>query len=505
VTAGLAASRHPGVSGFAVRGLLRGLLCALLAGSLTGCTLLTVGTPETETRSIPLPPAAPRVSGVETASQREHLRLVAAFGGEYRSPALLNLLQGITERLSRAETATAIRFRITLLNSPLVNAFALPNGNIYVTRGLLALANDTSEIAAVVAHEMAHVTAAHAIERAELERVALVRARVASDLLQDPVLSRAVSTQQRVEIASFSRQQEFEADAISVRTIAKAGFDPFGAPRFLNALNGSTALRAAMLGQPASATRMDISATHPSTPERIALVTAAAREIGAPGLGENDRTSYLNALSGLAVGDDPSEGIVRGRVFAHPRLGITFTAPEGFVLENSASAVLGLAPGSAAALRFDSVALPESTTLEGYLASGLIEGSPTTELEPVNIEGLNAVTGLARSNDWTYRLAAIRQGGTVYRMIQAARDYTPELDAAFRATILSFRKLTSDEIARIRPLRLVVVTAGSDDTSESMAARMAFSELKENRFRVLNGLADNENVKAGRRYKLVVD
>jgi predicted Zn-dependent protease len=486
---------------------LRALAAAALALLLSGCALeqLTPNAVQPAAPNVPLPPAAPRVSGVETASQREHKRLVEAFGGEYRAPAMQALLQGVTERLSRAETGQPDRFRLTLLNSPMVNAFALPNGNIYLTRGLLALANDTAEIASVIAHEMAHVVAAHAIERAELERVALVRSRVADDLLQDPVLSRAVRTQQRVAIASFSRQQELEADALSVRIAARAGFDVFGAPRFLTALGRSTALRAAMLGQAPEGAQMDITATHPATPERIRLVTLAAREISAPGLGENDRNAYLTALSGLSVGDDPSEGVVRARTFAHPRLGITFTAPEGFVLENSRSAVLGLAPASTAALRFDTARVPVTTSLESYLASGLIEGSPTTDIETLTVDGLPAATGIARSEDWTYRLFVIRSGGTIYRMIQASRSFTPALDQAFREAATSFRRLSQDEIARIRPLRVVVVTAGPGDTAATMAARMAFSELKEDRFRLLNGLADDEEVKAGTRYKLVVD
>ena len=110
----------------------------------------------------PLPAGAPRLAGDERANEREHARLVAAFGGEYRAPDAKRLLGEVAARLVAATERPDERYEITILDSPAVNAFALPSGRLYVTRGLLALANDTSEIAAVLAHEIAHVTLRHA-------------------------------------------------------------------------------------------------------------------------------------------------------------------------------------------------------------------------------------------------------------------------------------------------------------------------------------------------------
>jgi predicted Zn-dependent protease len=489
----------------AARGLT--LAAALL---LSACITNPLGT-ETpgpaalpEKQAIQLPPAPPRTTALDALSQREHQRLVAAFGGEYRAPAAQSLLNDIMQRLGQATERPSERYRVTLLNSPVVNAFALPNGNIYITRGLLVLANDTSEIASVLAHEMAHVITRHAVDRQELERTNSLINRVRSDVLQDQAAAR-MQVQGRVAIASFSRQQELEADALSVRIIARAGFDPYGATRFLDSLGRTTAIRAQMLGLGANAQSMDITATHPAAPERIQLATLAARQIGAPGMGEAERNRYLLTVQGVTVADDSQQGFVRGNSFKHPRLGIGFTAPEGFVIENGKEAVVGFSPEGGKAMRFDQAKIDATTSLESYVGSGLVDGAAATSIETLTLGSLPAATSLSKSDGWTYRIFAIRSGAQTYRLTYAARDMTPALDAQFRQSAETFRRLTSQEVASLKPLRIALVTAGAGDTAETLASRMVADEPKVERFRVLNGLQVSDRVFAGQRYKIIAE
>ncbi len=179
-----------------------------------------------------------------------------------------------------------------MLNSPIVNAFSLPSGDIFVTRGLLALADDTSEIAAVMAHEIGHITARHAAQRAEFEKTTALFSRVNSQLLAQREAQDEVEARSKLAIARFSREQEFAADQIGIKTIARAGYDPYGAARFLTALGEWSAFRASVSGA-GSANRPDMMATHPSTPERIAQATEAARQFGAAG----DRRNRTQRLS----------------------------------------------------------------------------------------------------------------------------------------------------------------------------------------------------------------
>ncbi len=483
-------------------------LAASASLALAGCITnpLSSGTEENslpDRQAITLPPAPPRLTSLDAASAREHQRLVAAFGGEYKSPQAQALLDSIVQRLGQATERPSERYAVTLLNSPVVNAFALPNGNIYVTRGILVLANDTSEIASVLAHEMAHVITRHAVDRQELERTATLVNRVRSDVLQDEAAAKALNAQGRVAIASFSRQQELEADALSVRIIARAGYDPYGATRFLDSLGRTTAIRAQLLGVNPNAAGMDITATHPTAPERLQLATLAARQIGAPGVGEAERNRYLLAIQGVTVADDPSQGFVRGQTFSHPRLGITFTAPAGFLVENGKDAVVAFSPEGGKALRFDQVKVDAGRSLEAYVSGSLIDGAASTNVETLTINGLSAAASRAESDGWTYRIFAIRSGDRTFRLTYAAREMTPTVEAEFRRSAETFRRLQPDEAQRLRPLRIALVTASAEDTAESLASRMASDEPKLERFRVLNGLQVSDRVFAGQRYKII--
>lgn len=286
--------------------------------------------------------------------------------------------------------------------------------------------------------------------------------------------------------------------------MAKAGYDVYGASRFLASLARYATMRASVLGGSAPA-RPDMSATHPATQERVQMALQQARQLNAPGLGEDDRQHYLAAIDGIAFGDDPSQGIVKGRNFVHTRLGIGFSAPEGFVLSSGAEAVQGSASSLGRALRFDTVEVPATTSLSDYLKSGWIDGVDVTKETSLEIGGMQAVTGVAKSGDWAFRLAAIRQGGVVYRLIFAARNLTPEADQTFMTSIGSFHRLAAEESARVRPLRLRVVTAGPDDTAASLSDGMVSLGLPAEEFAVLNALDKAGTVSAGTRYKVVAE
>ncbi|WP_245424107.1 M48 family metalloprotease [Methylovirgula sp. 4M-Z18] len=451
-----------------------------------------------------MPPQAPRATGVESEDAREHKRLVALFGGEYRDPTLEHYLNDMLGKLSAAASDQGLIYHVTVLNTPAVNAFALPSGNLYITRGLLALANDGSEVAAVMAHEIGHVTAKHASQRAELEKRSAVITKAAA-VVQNKAKSEEVQVSQALTLASFSRLQELEADKIGVNVIGHAGYDPYGASRFLQSLDRSAALRSDMLGQKSGAdNKMDIMATHPSTPERINRAIDEARMIGAPGTGSPDRDGFLNAINGMIYGDDPAEGYIRGTHFIHPKLGFAFVAPDGFNLENTARAVLGTNEDSTEALRLDSVRIPTTTSLESYMTAGWVDGLDKNSIETVTVNGLPAATAFATSGDWAFRIAAIRLGNDVYRLIFATRAMTPERAERFRASIDSFRRVNGEEAEKVKPLRITIVTATASDTVETLGSHMTIDRPVEN-FAIINEIEPGGELKAGSKYKLITE
>jgi predicted Zn-dependent protease len=433
--------------------------------------------------------------------RKEHERLVAAYGGIYHSPELEGNITRVVNRLVSASERPDIHYRVTILNSPAINAFALPGGTLYVTRGLIALANDESELASVLAHEMAHVIARHAAIREAQVRQAMIVSRVISDVVQDPDLGALALAKNKISLAAFSRDQELEADAVGVGISARAGYDPYGASRFLATMGRYAALR----GGGASTTKgqVDFISSHPATPERVSLAVTNAGQYGAKG--ERDQKDFLNAIDGMVYGDDPKEGYVRGRSFLHPNLGFTFTAPEGFSLENTAQAVLGATSSGKEALRLDAVRVPATTPLGTYLASGWIDGVDPASVQSLTINGFPAATAIARGQQWSFRLYAIRFGSDVYRLVFAAREITPQNDQTFRAAADTFRRVGAAAIKTVQPLRISVVRVGLTDTAEKLARRMAVPDNNLDRFLILNGLDRNAKLHFGDRVKIVVE
>ena len=455
------------------------------------------------------PPTKPnRPPAQSPAAEREHERILATYGGAYDDPKLEALISGIVDRLVAASDRPDLTYKVTILNSGAVNAFALPTGQLYVTRGLIALATDTSELSSVLSHEMAHVLAKHAAIREDQARQAALVARVVTDMGNDPGMTALALAKTKLSMASFSRQQELEADGIGIGISARAQFDPYGAARFLTAMERNAALKA---NRATGDSRTDFLSSHPATPERVSNAQNNARQYTAPQggwrgeRGERDREAYLNAIDNIVYGEDPSEGFVRGRRFLHPKLGFTFQVPDSFTLDNTAQAVIGLREGGNQAMRFDVVRVPAEQSLADYLNSGWMENVDKSSTEELTVNGFPTASVTARGEQWQFRVYALRFGSDVYRFIFATRQRTAESDRNARETVNSFRRLSLEEIQAARPLRIKVISVQPGDTVESLSHRMSGVDRPLERFRVLNGLDAHAQVKPRELVKIVVD
>jgi predicted Zn-dependent protease len=477
------------------------LICAAL--TLSACGNAGRFEQASPTASAVAPTKPNRVVQPTPASEREHERILSSYGGAYDDPQLEALITRTVDRLVAASDRPDQAYKVTILNSGAVNAFALPTGQLYVTRGLIALASDTSELSSVLSHEMAHVLAKHASIREDQARQAAVVTRVVTDMSNDPDLTALALAKTKLTMASFSRQQEFEADGIGVGIAARAHFDPYGAARFLTAMERNAALK---VGRTALDPRaQDFLSSHPATPERVANAQAIARQYSSPENDERDREAYLAAIDNIVYGEDPSEGFVRGRRFLHPKLGFTFTAPDTFTLDNTAQAVIGVREGGSQAMRFDVVRVPAEQSLGDYLNSGWMEGVEKASTEDLNINGFPAASATAHGDQWQFKVYALRFGSDVYRFIFAAKQKSTESERNARETVNSFRRLTLEEIQAARPLRIKVINVQPGDTVESLSHRMAGVDHAADRFRVLNGLDAHAQVKPRDRVKIVVD
>jgi predicted Zn-dependent protease len=479
-----------------------GVIC-LSAVVLAGCNSLLGGIGGGKGAAGAIVNQAGAVARADSLSSQEHARIVATYGGIYHDKRVEEMLAKVVTRLVEASDDPKRTYRVTILNAPAVNAFALPSGDLYVTRGLLALASDASEVAAVMAHEMAHVTANHASQREARARTAIIVSRAVTDALADGSAGQLALASGQRTLASFSRQQELEADAIGVRTAAKAGYDATAASRFLTTMSRYAGYRGSLAA--VQDRRPDFLSNHPTTPERVEFARQAAEQVEKPGKGGTDRGAYLAAIDGIIYGDDTGQGYVRGRNFYHAGLKLGFTVPDGFVLDNTTEAVLATGPDGTA-LRFDAVTLPENMPLETYLASGWINGLDRGSITAFEINGLYAASALARARGWVFRITVVRIGDTGhYRFIFANESDSPAFAQAESQAVSSFRILTGDEVADLKPLRVKVVTVGFRDGEENIVRRMRGVDKPLQLFRVLNDFDPEVGLRTGSKVKIVAD
>ncbi len=431
----------------------------------------------------------------------EHPRILASYGGEYRDERTERLLARIVGALTVVSENPQQSYRITVLNSPAVNAFALPGGYLYVTRGLLALANDASEVAAVLSHEMAHVTANHGIERRQLEQQEALAGQVATEIISDSLAGRQVIARGKLRLAAFSRNQELQADVIGVRMLGEAGYDPYSAARFLESMDAYSRFSSV---DPAADQSLDFLSTHPNAPQRVELAKLHARAFGAEGSIDRGRDFYLDGINGLLFGDSPNEGYVRGPEFIHPVLGVRFQAPQGFRIDNKADAVMATGSGDIA-IRFDGVTDASARSLAAYVRSGWVTGLIDSSIQETTINGLPAATARAQADRWDFDITVVKVKGRIYRFLIAAPLGSPAIEVTSAAVRGSFRELSGSEIQALQPLRVRIVSAAVGDTVSTLAGRMRGTDRKVDLFRLINALGPGATVTPGQRFKIVTD
>ena len=444
------------------------LLVSVAALTLGGCVNALLGAggdgPTAELLS-PIPALVPSDNPItvdnlrfETRETRlgakQHPQILKTFGGVYSNPKVERAVARIVGRLTAASPESNETYRVTLLDSPSVNAFALPGGYLYVTRGLLALADDSAELAAVLAHEMAHVTADHGIERQRRVASASVKERVASRVMTDGK-ARIALARDELDAASFSRAQELEADDIGTRTMARAGFDPSAAVDFLKAMERYTAYRSA--GR--SDGSLDFLATHPAAPQRMAKLKTLVAALGSGGARERDR--YLDGIDGIAFGDGVSDGFVRGRSFLHPELGIAFEVPEGYTLRNESDAVIATGPNDVAS-RFDTVPATGGAP-DAYIRSGWVAGLAESTVEAFELNDRPAARARAFAGGYAFDVVVIEAEGRFFRFLTAAPPTVGNLASRADSIARTFRVLSKPERDALQPLRLVVREGAGPD------------------------------------------
>jgi predicted Zn-dependent protease len=451
--------------------------------------------------------------------KKAHEQVLAEFGGALANPRLAAYVDELGQRLAKQSHRANLQWTFTVLDSPDVNAFALPGGYVYITRGIMAYMDSEADLAGVLGHEIGHVTARHGAQRATKQARAgagVMAATVLGVLLEAGGVRGAAQAANQVSssvaagaVASYSREHELQADQLGAEYLSRVGYSPKHMVDVIGLLKdqerfAADTARTEGRTPPQGANWLS---THPSNDERLQAITRVAE--GYKGsAGEDGQARFLRAIDGITYGDSREQGVVRGQNFFHEPLGLALTAPAGWRIDNDADQLLIVNPAADAALVMKLVPPEAGKTHEEILRNALKAGQGRVDRTPVGGFEATWFTGQRTgSNNQPQPLdvtLVTGPGGRIYALLQAGRDAAAlqRSRAALREATLSFRALTAADRAAARPwlIRTQAMPAGG---FAELARRSPLGAQAERQLRLINGVYAGGNIAPGRVVKVV--
>jgi len=441
-------------------------------------------------------------------AQRENGELVQEFGGAETGPRAA-YVSFVGHRVSAysgvADPGQELHF--VTLNSAVDNAFSVPGGYVYVTRQLMTLMDDESELAFALGHEVGHIAANHAHIReqyAQQDTLGVFGQMIGA--IFGPGAASMLEARSVLNLLSFSREQEYEADTLGLKYMIQAGYDPAGAAEVLAALSRESALQARVEGR----TNRQIpewASTHPLSQNRMERALSEAQATGRLGKGIRNRDTFLNELEGIYVDDDPAQGVIEGPTFTHPDLRIQFRVPPGYLMSNGTAAVTISGSAGKAQFRQGPPNIDQAIVFAFDQLTGgqfrihyprpqrlTINGMPVE----ITTARVNTASGLIDASVAAYQWDPKR---VYYFVMLTPGGYGV---SPFASMIRSLRRISPAEAAAIRPRVIHIETVRPGDTLQSLSSRMAYRDFKLERFLSLNGLSTSSRVTPGQKVKLVI-
>jgi len=436
----------------------------------------------------------------------EHKKIAAQYG-LYEDEALNAYVNEVGQRVAQKTERSDVAYKFYIIDSPIVNAFALPGGYVYVSRGLLALAENEAQLAAVLGHEIGHITARHSAERYSHTVLASLGTGLLSATIGEDGVSDLLGLGSNLYLSSYSRGQENQADTLGIRYLDHAGYNPGAMTEFLTNLQNHSALEAQIAGQQAQGS--GYFSTHPATQDRISKTVQEAKQYPPHDTFFEDR--YLNHIDDMIYGDSPTQGFVRDQSFIHPKIGFTFDVPDGYRIINRPQQVIATSQDGSL-LVFDFVDNPQQQDVLSYLQQNWMKGEALNKPERIEVNGMQAATGAfagtVNGQPTAIRLVAIQWSPTkvVRFQIGIPRGISEAQIRGIKTATYSFRKLNPIEVIKYKPHRVKIITARAGDTVSSLAGRMPFKDgYNDDRFRILNGMKLDAQIEAGGRYKTIAN
>jgi predicted Zn-dependent protease len=428
--------------------------------------------------------------------------------GLYENAELQRYVNSIGQRLAKASERPTLPWQFAVVDEPAVNAFALPGGFIYLTRGILAFLDNEDQLAGVLGHEIGHVTARHSAQQYTQQTTAgLGLALLSIFVPESRPFQGAAEAATGLLLLKYGRDDERQADRLGVEYTSKTGYDPAGVAGMLTTLARLDEASGSRRGVP------NWLSTHPAPADRVAEVQQFVREAQVPAgtTGRSDEGDFLRYVDGLVFGDSPRQGFVRGNRFLHPELRFAIAFPERWEVQNSPQQVMAKAPEQDHYMLLQLV--PQASgSIEQIARNSMAQaGFQHLNGQRGQLNGLDAYVGVYQGamqglgntgvlaahivhNKAVYLLAGLAPAG----QFQAA-------ERQFDAAIRSFRPLSASEAAGLRPARVDLYTVRSGDTWESIARRGGEAAISASSLAIMNNYEPGQPPRPGDRIKIVVE
>ncbi len=431
----------------------------------------------------------------------------------YDNPSLQAYVRKTGEEIAVKSHRDDLIYRFTVLDSMDVNAFAIPGGYIYITRGLLAHLNSEEELAAVLGHEIGHITARHSVRQytaSQAANIGYILGGILAPELRTNTLGNLYSLLGTAIVRGYGREHELEADRLSAEYLAHTGRDPKAMITAIEVLKSHELLekQVAKAENREPQTYHGLFSTHPDNDKRLQEVVNRAATLRIENRRITDPNDYLRRLAGMTYGPSAKEGILRGNHFYHGDLGFTLSFPEGWRVKNHPDRLVASSPDNDAKLQLSMTELNKRQSPQDFMRNRLGLKKLLRE-ESLNINGLTGHTGFATTDtSWGSRLARFSVlffNDRAYLLLSAVKNEDdPRLyNTPILNTVYSFHPLTESEKQLARELEIDLITAKEDTRFSDLARDSLLQDHGEERIRLLNGYYPNGEPRVGELLKVV--
>jgi predicted Zn-dependent protease len=436
-----------------------------------------------------------------------HPKIIAQYG-RYDDEALQRYVQSVGDSLARVSHRKGLIYRFTVLDSPVINAFALPGGYIYITRGLMAYLNSEAELAAVLGHEIGHVTARHGVRQQSAAQAANIGYTIGSILfpqVRGPGSQDLFNILGGTLLSGYGREHELESDGLGAEYLARSGYDPKAMLDVISVLKNQSSFAEAQAKQQGRETQgyHGIFASHPDNDTRLQNMISAANQYRVQD-GQTKRDDYLNRINGMTFGDSEKQGIRSGQHFYHLAMGFAVKFPKDWQINNKPESIQSIAAGGKAFIEMGAEDLNRRLSPFQFIQQRL-GIDKLKKGQALTVNGLEGYTGIVEVEGNLGRVSVIYLGDKAFVFLAGVKDKRlfNQFDSLFLTTTKSLHRLQDKEIPLAKAQKIAVKTVGKGDSYQTWSSRSRISNAPVMQLRLLNAHYPAGELRLGQRAKSV--